>query len=311
MTCVNKKIYFFIIYVVNLSLLFLFLFCACSSKAQNSMPPMPDASIFLGEIDNNKYKTIAPLQSPQMFRWNFSERKKYSYIYFKKSIRRDYSNLPRIELSDSTTSVDLNAELIVDSLGDQTANLILKNTEAAVKMGIPKETPEGSDSIIKNAPSTVIHGVQEDGRTKDGFKNRDFLFGLLFPLPPKALKIGGHVKINESMPINLAGSIFSVTGESIVFLTGYVKIKDRVCARFVTITNISNINSAHYLEGNNKFVTKGKSVYYFDIANRCFIAGNASILISIRFEDKSKGKRIAYDDDSLISINFKSHKFSK
>jgi len=246
-----------------------------------------------------------------MFRWDFSERKKYSYKYIKSSIRQDYSNLPRIELSGSTTSVDLNAELIVDSLGDHTANLILKNTEAAVKTGSHREAPEGSDSIIKNVPSTVIHGVQENGRIKDGFKNKDFFFGLLFPLPPKALKIGEHVIINESIPNNLAGSTFSITGESKIFLTGYVKNEGRVCARFVTAINISNINNTHYLEGKNKCVTKGKSVYYFDIENRCFIAGNSSILMSIRFEDKSKGKRIAYDDDSLISINLKNHKLRK
>ncbi len=113
---------------VFLSTLF---FISCSN-AKAGLPAIPKASIFLDEIDRNSYIVNTQLQGAELFRWDFSNNNQYVYSYLKKSIVNDFSTIFGTELGKNTTKINLHAKLFVNSLGNQTADLILKNIETVV-----------------------------------------------------------------------------------------------------------------------------------------------------------------------------------
>ena len=279
-------------------------FFSCSS-AKVGLPAIPKASIFLDEIDRNNYIAGTQIQGAKLFRWDFSNNNQYVYSYFKKAIVNDFSTIFGTELEENATKIDLNAKLFVNSLENQTADLILKDIETIVTYLSDDSNEEPAEKKISNTPPTVIASIDEGG-VEIATKNNGALFAsLLFPLPNRPIKLKEQITINKSIPISGNNKIYTVAGDLEITLTDYVVFNGRYCARFEVIADIKNPNK---LDGNDKCAIKTKTVYYFDIENHCLVSGSSAVLQSIRYEDAATGQKIINDNHFLILLKLESAK---
>ena len=275
------------------------------SNAKSGLPAIPKASIFLDEIDKNNYIVKTQLQGAKLFRWDFSNSNQYVYSYLKKSIVSDLSKIFGTELGKNTTKINLHAKLFVNSLENQSANLILKDIETVVAYSNDDSNENQTEKKISNIPSTVIASIDEDGVEKDKINNEALFTGLLFPLPSRPLKLKEQITIKKSIPIVGNDKIYSVAGDLKITLTDYVILNGRDCARFEVIADLKNPNN---LNGNGKCAIKAKTLYYFDIERHCLLAGGSAVLQSIRYEDTATRQKIINDNHFLILITLESTK---
>lgn len=280
------------------------LFISCSN-ATAGLPAIPKASIFLDEIDRNNYKVNPQLQGVELFRWDFSNNDQYVYSYLKKSIVNDLSTIFGTEVGRNTTKINLHAKLFVNSLGNQVADLILKDIKTVVSYLSDDSNEKQTERKISNIPSTVIASIDEGGVEVAEKNNGNLFTGLLFPLPNRPLKLKEQITINKSIPIAVNEKIYTAIGDLKITLTDYVLLNGRDCARFEVIADVRNPNN---LNGNGNCAIKTKTVYYFDIESHCLLSGGSAVLQSIRFEDAATGQKIINDNHFLILIKLESTK---
>lgn len=163
-------------------------------------------------------------------------------------------------------------------------------------------------------PPMEIKGLKEDGRINGKFDNKDFFLKILFPLPPKVIKVGEHVFVTEKLFININGTYVAVGGKSKIALKRYVKINNRICACLESDIDISNIENSHAVKEEYNWVARGKSVSYFDILHRCFVTSKAAIIMSMRRQPRARKGNSRYwkgqitfgseamDEDNYVSI---------
>ena len=291
-----------IIIYVTVCLLF---FLACLLKIPLSMaalPPIPVNSSFMNEIDRHKYVIIKKRNNAELFRWDFSNTNQYVYNYMKKSIVKDFSNLLGIANDNDTKEIIISAELFINSFGNRTAYIVLKNIETVVKYWSDEEKDKFTETKIPNIPFSAITSIDESGMKKAEKNNNDILMELCFPLPDRPLKIREQATIDRSLPIAFNNKIITITGELKITLTDYVKFNGRDCARFEAIADIKNPSK---LNSNSIYAIKTNTVYYFDIEDRCIISGGSAVLQSIRYEDIATRQKVINDNDILILIKRK------
>lgn len=262
------------------------------------LPSMPDTSIFKNEIDRNKYTINKQPNGAKLFRWDFSNTNQYVYGYMKKSVINDFTNILGTESGRNTREIILNARLFINSLGNQTADIVLKDLKTVVRYWKEEKKNKQTKTKLPSIPLIAITSIDERGLKKDEIKNDHSFTDLLFPLPNKPLKLREQTAIDRSVPIAINNKIFTIVGKLKITLTDYVNINGRNCARFESIANIKNTINLNGKD--NKCAIKAHTVYYFDIEDRCLVSGGSALLISIRYEDTATRQKFVEDNHILI-----------
>ncbi len=272
------------------------LFFKSFPDAKDLLPSIPEDPMFLDQIDRNDYIVNKQMHDSKLIKWDFSNKNQYIYSYLKKTIEDDFSNNFGIESGKNTTEVISNAKLVINSLGNQTADLVLKDIETVVTHW------NGKEKKLPNIPSTTIASIDEGGMKKDNNNNVVLFTELLFPLPNRELKIKENISIKKSIPIAINDKIFTVIGELLITLTEYVTINGRDCARFKVIADLT---SPYNLNGNCMCAIKTNTAYYYDIERHCLLAGGSAVLQSIRYKNPETEQEIINDNHVLILTKLK------
>lgn len=254
-------------------------------EAQSEPLPVNVPSDFAAQVGEQKYEETDPPVTPPTFRWDFSKPDVvYPYAYTQQvRSKHDYDPGARGKSADGLWQ-EISAEglLLVKSQGDHTADLVLKDIE--VEMAGGGGGKGGPPTMKQKAQPFVVQGMKEDGAASFAGTPEDMLLKLLFPLPDKPLQVGGSADIPAQMPFNAMGSVLQVKGRSRVTLTRYVRIGERTCARLDVDIDISELDVPEELEGEYGCWTKGKSVFYFDIAERAFVSGTVAFTMQFRVD---------------------------
>lgn len=275
-------------------------------------------SQFEKQVGIEKYKKTDPPAKAAIFRWDFSKTNvvhTYDYeqkVQSKTDMGRSFSG------KSGGMGQDMSAKglLLVKSQGDNTAELVLKDMKMSMKMDMGRKGPK---TMEQKMPSFVVQGMKEDGSGSFGNSSMDMLLKMLFPLPSQSIKVGEFVDVPAQIPFNAMGSILQVTGRSRITLTQYVKIGDRTCAQLDVKTTISTLKVPTELKGEYKCSTKGKSVFYFDTADRSFISGTISMIMQFSIDapmpemkvsgkhtpDLPKRSKMSMVSDNLIKVKLK------
>ena len=310
-----------ILMVILISIVFL----GCSKEDEDKKPSSDKSveqkdyrqSAFLEEVMKEDYAEIeSPLDIP-MFRWDFSGKKVYSYTYEQEVRNRmNMGDSPKTS-KDKDQSMTGNAELLIKSQGDHTANFVLRDMEMKMEMNLGEED---EPKVMEQASQPmVVQGMKEDGSLTLCDSSREMFIKTLFPLPPSHLKVGESVDVPAQTPFNAMGSLLQVTGRSRITLTRYVKIGKRVCAQLDTDVDISELNIPSELKGDYNCFTKGASRFFFDIEERCFTSGSIALMLQFSIdapmpgikglenkrEDMPSRAQMAMTSDNLIRVAIK------
>lgn len=272
----------------------------------------PTESRFLGELAKTAYPEAKPPDTPPVLQWDFSAKGVRGYAYEQTVKANMDMGAPMPGGGKMDQTISSKGKLLVKSLGDHTARMVLQDLTMTMTVDFPgREKPESMESTF---PTVVIQGMREDGSLKTGDSSQEALLALLFPLPPKALKVGESVDVPDHMPFNAMGSLLMVQGRSRITLTKYVTIGGHRCARLDTDIDISRLDVPPEVEGKYACTTKGASVFYFDIEDRRFVSGTVALLMSLSadmpsFKMKVPGgkapqlpERMSMVSDNLIRI---------
>ncbi len=290
--------------------------CAVPYAAETNTPVK--ASQFEKEVGKEKHKNVDPPSVDPIFRWDFSKTNLVHTFTFEQEVRSKTAMRQTLVDKPGGMEQEMSAKglLLIKSQGDSTAEFVLKDIKMSMKMDMGEDEPK---TMGQQMPPFVVQGMKEDGSGSFGNSSQDMLLKMVFPLPPKSLKVGESVDVPAQMPFNAMGSMLKVTGRSCITLTQYVKIGDRTCAQLDVDTDISKIKVPKELEGEYECSTKGTSVFYFDVANRSFVSGTVALLmqfsidapmpqIDITGEDTSnipKRSKISMLSDNLIKVKLK------
>lgn len=280
----------------------------CSASCAVETDASGAASQFAKEATKKKYKETDPPSAAALFRWDFSKAHVvHAYDYEQEVWKKTYK-----EQKMSTKGT-----LLIKSQGDSTAELVLKEMKMSMEiMDMRKGEPR---TIEEHIPSSVVQGMKKDGSGSFGNSSQGMILKMLFPLPPKVLKVGESVDVPAQMPFNAMGSMLQVTGNSRITLTRYVKIGKNTCAQLNVDTDISQLKVPPELKGEYKYSTKGTSVFYFDVANRSFVSGTIVLLIQFSIDapmpqmkisggdapDMPKRYKMSMKSDNLIRVKLK------
>jgi len=245
-----------------------------------------NASCFLNEIDKNSYPKAKSPEKPPLLRWDFSGNKVYAYDYTQE-LKNKYDMGGPAPVKNAEQVIEGKGKLLLKSRGDRTANLVLKDMQMGMKitkMGFETKDKTPGSMKIKQFPPIVVQSVKEDSTMKIANSSQEMLIKLLFPLPPKPLKVGESADVPAFMPFNVSGSLLHVTGKSTITLTNYVTINGRTCARLETKTDISKLDVPEEMKGTYECLVTGRSVFYFDIEERAFVSGDLALLMKMRVD---------------------------
>lgn len=290
--------------------------CSTSCTAENDKSAK--GSQFAKLIAKDKYKKVQPPATAPVFRWDFSKDKVVHTYSYEQQVRNKTDMGGAMGGKSGGIGQDISAKgvLLIKSQGNKTAELVLKDMQARMKM----DTGEGKPRTMEQAvPPFVVQGVKEDGSGSFGNSSQDNVLKMLFPLPPKPLKVGDSADVPVEMPFNAMGSVLQVKGRSRITLTRYVRIGKRLCAQLDVDTDISKMKVPEELKGKYKCSTKGTSVFYFDIANRSFVSGSIAMLMQFSIDapmpqikmsgedtsDMPKRSKMSMTSDNLIRVKLK------
>jgi len=229
-----------------------------------------EKSRFLKELRKPSYPKARAPKVPPLLRWDFSGDRVCRYGFDMRINNISYSNLGG--LARKRESFSIKGKMLVRSQGDRTAKLVLQNFQKTVRAAGAPADPEAW-------PTITISGMREDSAPNPGGALPELLLEKLFPLPPKALRVGESSTSPASMPFGVAGSLFEVKGRTRTTLKGYVRIGDRTCARLDTAIDISRLDIPPEKEGEYSCSVRGASVFYFDVEDRRFVSGKVALLI--------------------------------
>jgi hypothetical protein len=253
-------------------------------------------SSFLDKIDNQQYEEIHAPEGATLFRWDFSEKKEYSYNFNQKVTTQNLMNSfgPGGKDTVSAQNMTGNGILSYKSKGDKTARFVLENLIIKSEHSV-----EGSETSPKTmemkSPPMIIQGVKEDGNLSIPSSSQTLLLKLLFPLPAQQMKVSETIQNEANMPFNAMGSLLYVKGHSKITLTKYVEINGQKCAKFTSDIDISKMDIPPEMEDKYVALARGKSVFYFDVDNRKFVSGKLALLMVMDIEAKSP--KMKFSDD--------------
>ncbi len=281
--------------------LIVFLACLIETSLYGAeLLSIPSASIYLDEIDRKKYNVAKQLDGAVLIRWDFSDSNQYIYSFKKKSITCNLSKRSGNKSGKDVPEIILNAKLFVNSLGNQTADVVLKDVETVIRHW--KDEDEQVETKIPIIPLIKLNSIDESGEKKSAEKYGDLFNELLFSLPNKPLEYKVPMVKDRSVPIAINNKVSNISGELKITLTDFVKIRGRTCARIEAVGDVNNYNEPN---GSNKCAIKTSTVFYFDYENHCLLAGGSAGLISIRFKDTATGRKVVKDNHILFLINLK------
>ena len=278
-------------------------------------------SQFVNQVGTEEYPKVDPPAEAPVFLWDFSKEHVHTYA-FEQENRSTMATDEEIEddSHDRGNETSVKGSLLFKSNGDKTAKLVLQDLKISTKMIMG----DGEVQTMENdgIPPMVLDGIKEDGSGPLGYSSVEMLFKIMFPLPPEPLQVGESIDIPAQIPFSAIGSLLYAKGRCRITLTRYVAIGDRTCARFDVDTDISELKVPSELKGEYKCSTKGKSVFYFDVANRCIVLGTSAGMMQTGIdtsvpqmgssEDESSGKtersRMAMSSDDFVRLELKEGK---
>lgn len=234
-------------------------------------------SRYLKELNNTDYSEAKAPKANPIFRWDFSKKNIHTYSYEQEVINKTELGVDAgSEMSDPEQSMSAKGSLLIKSQADGTAELVLKDMKASMKISFNKT--DDPKTMEQEMPPFVVQGMKEDGTGAFGDSSQDMLLKLIFPLPTKTLKVGESVDVPAQMPFNAMGSQLQVKGRSRITLTKYMLIGNRTCAQLNVDIDISDLKVPSELEGEYLCSTKGSAVFFFDISSRTFVSGSTALL---------------------------------
>ncbi|NQT92763.1 MAG: hypothetical protein HQ559_08380, partial [Lentisphaerae bacterium] len=251
-----------------------------------------DVRQVLEQTKKNYKDAKAPALAP-MFRWDFSNKTVHEYSYQQETFAEHDFGMGGRERTGQKMSAA--GKLRMKGQGDGTADFVMMDMKATMEMGFDED---GNHEITEQSiPAVVMQGMKEDGSGALGNPQQDMLLRLLFPLPPKPLKVGGAGDIPVTMPFNAMGSLLQVKGRSRVTLARYVKIGTRTCAQFNVDIDISELKVPEELEGEYKCFNKGAAVLFFDVKEKRFVSGIIANLMKTGIDAPMPNMAFGGDED--------------
>ncbi len=229
-----------------------------------------------------------------MLQWDFSDNRVYRYDYEQKVVARFAGDLPHDSSKGESVGTSSKGTLFVKGQADRTARLVLQDVETTMEIESEKEGQP--TTMAYTAPLFVLQGMKEDGTLKTRDARQEMFVKLLFPLPPKALKVGESLNVASELPFDAMGSRLMATGRLRISLTDYVRIGRRTCAQLETDIDISRVDVPPELQGKYACFARGASVTYFDIEDRCFVSGRLALLIGFDIEAPAPGMQVAGEE---------------
>ena len=257
-----------------------------------------DNSSFIDIIDDQAYREIRPFEDATLFRWDFSENKEYSYNFSQKAKTQNFMNGFGANRKGTFSSQIMtgNGILSYRSEKDKTARFVLENL--MLKLEHPTDDNETAPKTTEmKSPPMIIQGVKEDGNLSIPSSSQTLLLKLLFPLPAQPMKVSETIINEANMPFNAMGSLLYIKGHSRITLEKYVEINGHNCAKFTSDIDISKMDIPPEMEGNYIALVKGKSVFFFDVDNRKFIAGKLALLMAMDIDAKSPEMKFSDDEE--------------
>jgi len=168
----------------------------------------------LSILNKENFKKADPPSAAPEFRWDFSTTDVVHTYSYEQEVRSK-TDMGR---SSGGMGQEMSAKgsLLIKSQGDRTAEFVLKDMKMSMKMDMGEDEPK---TMEQQMPPFVVQGMKEDGSGSFGNTSQDMLLKMLFPLPPKSLKVGESVDVPAQMPFNAMGSVLNVTGQSRITLT--------------------------------------------------------------------------------------------
>lgn len=255
-------------------------------RAATSKPASPVKSKYLARIDKDKYPPAKVPAAAPLLRWNFSGETVYAYDYLQLVDNNSRMGGP---MGPMTTTQNLHGSgmLLMQSRGDRTGAMVLKDMLISAKVSMNAPGQASQPQVMKQKmPPVVMQGFKEDGTMTASARGvqQEALMRLLFPLPPKPLKVGESVAIPVSIPFNASGTVLPVKGSCKVTLAGYVSRDGRTCARLVSDIDVSDLKVPKEMPGKYRFVTRGKGIMYFDLRQRCFASSALAVTMELSVE---------------------------
>jgi len=268
--------------VLGLTLLLIFALYSTSHAREQSNAH--SKSQFLEELNKEKakYKDTEAPAAAVVFRWDFSNKSVHTYSYEQEvRIMQDMGGFEK-DPHEIQQKMSAKGTLSINSQGDGTADLVLKDMKMIMEMDL--ESEEEPKPMEQTIPPIVLQGMKEDGSGSFSDSSQEMFLKMLFPLPTVTVQVGESVDVPAQMPFNAMGSLLYVKGRSRITLTRYVKIGQRTCAQLDVDIDISDLKVPAELVGEYECSTKGAAVFYFDVTNRCFVSGTTAILMHLSID---------------------------
>jgi hypothetical protein len=287
--------------------------------AGESLPLPNGGSTFLDQLEIDSYPSLPSPNEAALFRWDFSGKQVYQYEFSQLVlVTSEIGNMHGNEASKAShQSIQGDGKLSLKSEGNKSARLVLENLTMSMEVEIPES--DEPQIIQSQAPPIVIQGVQEDGSMKLGNSGQEILLKTLFPIPPKPLKVGQSVSVPAEMPFNVMGSLLHVKGKTDIKLSDYVQVNGKTCAKLETEIDISTLNVPVELKGEYQCQIKGRSIFFFNVEDKHFVAGRVAMLMSMHVEapipkmnfpketegiDIPETFKMSMDSDNFLSVNY-------
>jgi hypothetical protein len=276
----------------------------CSTFCRAETNTSATASQFVKEVGKENFKKAEPPSAAPVFLLDFSKDKVVHTYSYQQEVRIK---------TDMGQEMSAKGLLLIKSQGDSTAELVLKDMKISMKSEDEPKTME------QQMPPFAVQGMKEDGSGSFGNSSQDMVLKMLFPLPPKPIKVGESVDVPAQMPFDAMGSVLNATGRSRITLTQYVTIDGRTCAQLDVDTDISKLEVPSELKGEYRCSTKGTSVFYFDVADRSFVSGTIALIMQFSIDapmpqmnipgedtsDMPKRSKMSMGSDNLIKVKLK------
>ncbi len=260
------------------------LFVGCSDSAT----PTQNENSDLASTGFSYPIAESPNEVP-LLRWDFSGREihKYSLNFTSEYESQAMYAEPQMGWEEETQTAIIDSDLLIQSLGDGTAKLVMDKTEVTWSM------VSGDEQIgptTETQPSLEIDGLNEDGTTEQGEISQTMLFKYYFPLPPESLEIGESSIIDTQVSMNVEGVSLRVLGTVTTTLLNYMTVDGETCAHLKNTIDISDIQFTEELFESYEYSIEGKTESLFSIAQNRFVAAEGQMQSAFAIMEKSSSE---------------------
>lgn len=262
-------------------------------------------SRFLNQLTSETYTEVEAPKGPQTFRWDFSKKAALTYDYAQDVVSKTDMD-PENGVGNADQKVSTRGELLIKSQGDGSADFVFKDLKARMEFAVSKDEPP--KIMEQSVPPLVVEGVKENGSGPFGDKAQDMMLKLLFPLPPKALKVGETVEVPAQFLFTAMGSQLPVKGRSRITVSRYVSIGSHTCAQLNVDTDISDLRIPPELEGRYSSSVKSSAIFFFDTNSRSFVSGVSAVLFQAEVESSRNMPekiKLSVTSDNLMRVKLR------